>query len=160
MRQTMMINRIEKDCWDKLKMDVRKRRDRGLLALGMLGVLILQGLAIPMNGEILFPIHDQLDGEILTYILKAHAPFSASIPQLFNGISASSMTPPAILFTIPYMFCSPADHLACCIYGDVYLRKKVIGFFLDRCGDGIPFLPSSVLLRIWPFGYGAATISI
>lgn len=89
-------------------MDGRKRRDRGLLALGMLGVLILQGLAIPINGEILFPIHDQLDGEILTYILKAHAPFSASIPQLFNGTSASSMTPPAILFTIPYMFCSPA----------------------------------------------------
>ena len=75
--------------------------------LVLLGALVVFLMYVCLMCGGLTVIHDQLDGEILTYILKAKNPFSSNIPQLFNGTPSSSMTPPAILFTLTYMVFAP-----------------------------------------------------
>lgn len=53
--------------------------------------------------------HDQLDGEILTYIYNAKYMFSGvkSFPELMNGINATGLTMPAPAFVIFYKLLPP-----------------------------------------------------
>lgn len=49
------------------------------------------------------PVHDELDGELLTYIYAIKRFGSEYIPELFNGTIKSSLTPPALLFVPLYL---------------------------------------------------------
>lgn len=52
-------------------------------------------------------IHDEFDAEILTYILNARHPAEQFLPELFNGTTVSSMTPPAPLLVLLYHALNP-----------------------------------------------------
>lgn len=72
------------------------------------GILLLAVLFAPyvVLGEgCVFPIHDQLDETLLTYVLNARHLFrggNAVLPELLGGIQASGMQPSAILFVPLY----------------------------------------------------------
>ena len=75
-------------------------------------------------------IHDQLDGEILNYIYQAKYFFSSDdvIPEFMNGMHKSSMTIPAPLGVLFYLFLPP-------FYAFVFMHLFVliigyIGFYL------------------------------
>lgn len=54
-----------------------------------------------------FPIHDQLDETLMTYVLNARHLFeggNAVFPELLGGIRASGMQPSAVLFILLYRF--------------------------------------------------------
>ena len=73
----------------------------------IIGCFILVIIYLPVlfqNQNFLVTIHDELDGEVLTYVLRARHFLSPVIPEMFNGVSSSSMTPPALLLVMPYCF--------------------------------------------------------
>lgn len=73
-----------------------------LVSLGFLPFLIL-GNDIPVL------YHDQLDGEIFTYIFQAKYLFQNvdSIPELMGGVSKTSLTPPSLLTVFLFKIGSP-----------------------------------------------------
>jgi hypothetical protein len=73
-----------------------------LVSLGFLPFLIL-GNDIPVL------YHDQLDGEIFTYIFQAKYLFQNVdiIPELMGGVSKTSLTPPALLTVFLFKIGSP-----------------------------------------------------
>lgn len=84
-----------------------------------------------------FPIHDQLDETLLTYVLNARHLFDASnvFPEIMGGIAKSGMQPSAILFIPLYTLFPPLtafliQYLTVCVsgfwgmYGSV---KKISG---------------------------------
>lgn len=73
-----------------------------LVSLGFLPFLIL-GNDIPVL------YHDQLDGEIFTYIFQAKYLFQNvdSIPELMGGVSKTSLTPPSLLTVFLFKMGSP-----------------------------------------------------
>ena len=75
---------------------------------GLLVLLTVQIPVIGLNRNMQALVFDQFDGELLTYVLRAGNPFADTIPELFNGTTVASMTPPAILFVLLYMVTSPA----------------------------------------------------
>ena len=74
------------------------------------GILLLTVTFIPylILGEgSVFPVHDQLDETLLTYVLHAkHFPVGGDtvFPELLGGINASGMQPSAVLFILLYRF--------------------------------------------------------
>lgn len=76
------------------------------------GILISLVLFVPflINGkDSIITYHDQLDGEILTYILNAKYLFKnvSSFPELMNGIPRQGLTPPAPLFVLLFKLVNP-----------------------------------------------------
>jgi hypothetical protein len=59
-----------------------------------------------LRGDSLFTIHDQLDGEILSYILAArHWGEHLSVyPELMNGLPVTGQIPPALSFVLFYRY--------------------------------------------------------
>lgn len=120
--------------------------------LGIVGAFII-GLLYTFMAR-LTVIHDQLDSDILTYIIKAKAPFAATIPEMLNGTVSASMTPPAILFTVPYMLFKPATAFSisyiviaeiafCGMYLCVYriLKSAWISLVIGILFASLPFYP-------------------
>ncbi len=86
-----------------------KRKETLFLWLGM---IIVFATCIPffiMGEGSVITYHDQLDGEIITYILNAKHLFSTqtTYPELMNGIPKAGMVSPAVLF-IPLYRLFPA----------------------------------------------------
>ena len=80
--------------------------------LWWLGLLLMGAVFAPyvvMGEKSVFPIHDQLDETLLTYVLNARHLFDGSdvFPELLGGIGRSGMQPSAILFVPLYCFLSP-----------------------------------------------------
>lgn len=76
------------------------------------GILIVTLGYIPyivLGKGSVFGITDQLDDEILTYILTAKHLFDGQTiyPEIMSGLNRRSMLPPAMLFTLPYLLFSP-----------------------------------------------------
>ena len=53
--------------------------------------------------------HDQLDGELFSYLLTARYLFTdiRIYPEIMNGLPAAGAVPPAPLFVLLYVICSP-----------------------------------------------------
>lgn len=75
---------------------------RKIYLLGILVVLVLYMPLIILNKDALLVIHDQLDGEVLSYVLSARNILSSKITQLFDGVNKSAITPPAPFFVLLY----------------------------------------------------------
>lgn len=61
-----------------------------------------------LGQESVFAYHDQLDGDMLTYLLSArHLGESGLYQEMFNGITGESMFPPAALGVLLYKIFSP-----------------------------------------------------
>lgn len=76
------------------------------------GLVILLLSYIPMlllGTDSIVPYHDQLDGELITYIYQAKYLFSGEdiIPQFLNGAPKTALTPPAPLAVLLFCVFSP-----------------------------------------------------
>lgn len=71
-----------------------------LLALPLIAVILLPCLLLG-EGSV-FVIHDQLDESLMNYVLTARHLGESTIPEMLGGISASGLTPAAVLFVLLY----------------------------------------------------------
>ena len=72
--------------------------------LGLLAVLFM-GLPYLLLGEdAIVTYHDQLDGELIAYLLQAKHLFRGSIlPEFMNGVAKTALIPPAPLFVLLFL---------------------------------------------------------
>ena len=120
-----------------------------------LGLIILTVLYYPilrLNKDMLVAIHDEFDGEFLTYILGAKHAGEHILPEVFNGTLKISMQPPAFLFVVPYLLTGPETAfffnylvIALAAYSGMYLCCKRL------VGEEWPAVIAGVLFAILPF---------
>ncbi|MBO4808149.1 MAG: hypothetical protein J5537_03840 [Lachnospiraceae bacterium] len=75
-----------------------------------LGLVIVSALVfVILGGGSIFINHDQMDGEMLCYILSARHMFDGRsvFPEFMNGMPKTSLIPPALLFVPLFRFLSP-----------------------------------------------------
>ncbi|MGN0403030.1 MAG: DUF6044 family protein [Acetatifactor sp.] len=79
------------------------------LAAGVLFSLLLMVPYLILGTDSIVTYHDQLDGELLNYVLAAKYLFTGTevYPELMNGLPATGAVPPAPLFVLFYYFFSP-----------------------------------------------------
>ena len=159
--------------WNLEKLNLEKlnqcvcRIDR--MPLWWAGILLLAITFAPylILGEgSVFPVHDQLDETIMTYVLNArHFPVGGEtvFPELLGGIRASGMQPSAVLFIQLYRFLPVVTAFVV-----QYLIVSIAGFFgmygsvKEITGSGILALASAgcfVLLPIQPV-YGLSVSGV
>lgn len=139
------------------------------MPLWCVGILLLAITFAPylILGEgSVFPVHDQLDETIMTYVLNArHFPVGGDtvFPELLGGIRASGMQPSAVLFILLYRFLPVSAAFVV-----QYLIVSIAGFFgmygsvKEITGSGILALASAgcfVLLPIQPV-YGLSVSGV
>ncbi len=104
--------RLGKRCWDL----VDKRAFWLGLALAFAPWLLMAGLG---QGAVI-PYHDQLDGEMISYLLQAENWGGQSLPQFLGGVGKSALQPPAPLAVPLYMAIEVMGgglwHLYMCLY--------------------------------------------
>ena len=123
--------------------------------LGMAGVLLTVIPYILLGEDGIYTYADQLDGELIAYILQAKHLFQGdAIPEFMNGMSKAALTLPAplaVLLFLPGNYCAALFVMALvgklCGYMGMYLLARdltgeawtaaILGF-LYSC---IPFLP-------------------
>ncbi len=125
-----------------------------LIAGLIITLLMVIPYAILKEGSI-FNYHDELDGELLTYILGAKHLFEGSIYQEFmGGMDKTALTMPAPGAVFLFRFFSPFAALVMMqligslvgyvgTYGCVSLltRNRIVAFFVGLCYAFLPFLP-------------------
>ena len=125
--------------------------------LFILGLIILLLAQIPMfilgeNSIVLY--HDQLDGEIITYIYQAKYLFSGEkmVSEFMNGMPLTSLTPPAPLAVILFCIMPPfAAYVVMAVLGQLV---AFAGMFLlvDKLTDyGFPALVIAEMYAFLPF---------
>lgn len=78
--------------------------------ISVLGAVLLLVLYLPMlilNSNALYIMHDQLDGEVLTYILNANYLEKDTIDVLFDGVSKTAVTPASLGSVLFYLIFPP-----------------------------------------------------
>lgn len=147
---------------------MRKLYERyGSLAFGIAGMACVLAAAVPylILGENMVVFYgDQLDGEVLAYILHARYLFTGadSFPELMNGISATGLFPPAPFFVLFYKVLPPiaafaAVHICCmaAAYIGMYLclgkmtGLPAVAFF---CGVLFAYLPLFPVYGLCQYG--------
>lgn len=104
-------------------------------ALGILAVVVSFFPFYLLGVDSYINPRDQLDGEVLVYILRAQNFFAPVIEQFMNGMPATSLTPPSMGTLVLYMFMEPFS-----AYLANYVLMAVIAFcsmyvLLDRLLD-------------------------
>lgn len=77
--------------------------------LGFVGSVVLMLPYIILQGDAIIPYHDQLDGELIGYLLSAKYLFTGTeiYPELLNGLPNTGAVVPAVLFVFIYKIFSP-----------------------------------------------------
>lgn len=131
------------------------KRERFLFVSGLAAVLFLMVPCLVLGEEAVFAYHDQLDGEMIAYILQAKHLWDGDIlPEFLGGASKTALTLPAPGCVLLFRVFSPLSAL--CImqiagrlvgYVGMYLlSRKVTGSDLASLIAGgfyamLPFLP-------------------
>ena len=99
--------------------------DRFFLALGCLFSLLICMPYLILGENSIVSYHDQLDGELLTYLLNAKYLFQGmgEYPEIMGGISPNGVVSPAPLYILFYRLFSPFVGFMCSM-----LLNKVVGF--------------------------------
>lgn len=129
------------------------KRDKILFALGFLAVVMLMipGMILGENAVITY--HDQLDGEMIAYILQAkHLLDNGILPEFMDGASKTALMPPApacvlLFLSGHYLAALWLMQIAGCIVG-------YVGMYLlaaDVTGKKIPAVLAGVLYASIPF---------
>lgn len=75
---------------------VREKRNSILFLSGLVIVLLSMLPGILLGENAIFTYHDQLDGELIAYVLQArHLSFGGTLPEFMNGASKTALTMPA-----------------------------------------------------------------
>lgn len=124
--------------------------------IGMVTGILLLAISVIMwallGKNIVVTYHDQLDGEVLCYLYRAkYLGQGCVIPELFNGMAKSAMTPPAPFCVLYYKLFSPFFAFFLCQYEamlvgflGMYLflyKAKVHPFIACFCGTLFAYLP-------------------
>lgn len=88
----------------QLRLNVTRRMP---LVLGLLAVLLSLLPAILLGADGYVGIHDQMDGEVLVYIINARNFLESSFPEFMNGMEATSLTPPSYGSVLFYLIMPP-----------------------------------------------------
>lgn len=81
---------------------------RFLFGAGIVAVLLWMMPGWILGEQAVFTYHDQLDGEMIAYILQAkHLGAGQNIPEFMNGASGTALTPPAPACVLLFRLCSP-----------------------------------------------------
>lgn len=85
-----------------------EKLNRCLFILGFAAVLVMIIPYILLGQDSVVAYHDQLDGELIVYILQAKHLFDGNIlPEFMGGVYKTVLTPPAPAATILFKFMSP-----------------------------------------------------
>ena len=135
------------------------------ILLPILGIILISLITLPyfILGENSYvQVHDQMDGEILNYIYQAKYLFKSQvIPEFMNGMTKTSMLPPAPFGVLFYLIFQPFQafalmHFFLLITGflGMYLLLRKYGIRLEVC------LITAVLFCYIPFYpvYGLAIL--
>lgn len=115
--------------------------NRICLIAGLLAVLVM-GLPYLLLGQDAIVIyHDQLDGELIAYLLQAKHLFQGNtLPEFMNGVSKTALIPPAPACVLFFLTGDGFAGLVCmqllgsvCGYVGMYLLVKL--FMGSLCGD-------------------------
>lgn len=118
---------------DKRFIEITKKNIVGLI--GLFVVLIAGAVYLLLQDNIVVNYHDQLDGEVIGYLLHAKYLFQGvkEYPEMMNGISPNGLFMPAPLAVFFYKFFSPymafilnAIFCMICGYVGMYLCVKQI----------------------------------
>ena len=127
-----------------------------LFFLGIGFIFLAQIPLFILGVDSIVPYHDQLDGEIISYIYQAKYLFSGNdqIPEFLNGASRTALTPPAPLAVLLFCVMSPfVAYLVLLILGqvvafagmfllaDLLTGQKYIAFLVGGMYAFLPFLP-------------------
>ena len=132
-----------------------RKRNRIWFSMGLLGTFLTVLPLLILGQEGIFTYADQLDGEMIAYILQARHLFQgSSLPEFLNGASKTALTMPAPLFVLFFLTGNYYGALVAmllvgkvCGYAGMYLLAKetteeawigAMAGFLYGC---IPFLP-------------------
>lgn len=133
---------------------MKEKKSTLLAVLGLLfSVCMLFPYFILKKGSII-TYHDQLDGELLCYILHAKYLFTGVkvYPEMMNGIPATGLTPPAMLFVLLYKIFTPFVALGISqwiIYAVSFLGMYLLIRKLGN-GDVVAFLCGNLFMLL-PF---------
>ncbi len=120
---------------------------------GFLSVLFMVLPYLVLGQDAIFAYHDQLDGEVIAYLLQAKYLFAGEmIPEFLGGVSKTALVPPApacVLFFLGgnAFFGLVAMQIlgSLCGYVGMYLCVKRVG------GRAIPAVIAGVLYAYLPF---------
>lgn len=88
------------------------KRARFLFAVGLLAVIFLSIPCLLLGEQAIFTYHDQLDGEMIAYILQAkHLWDGPFLPEFLGGADKTALTPPAPACVLLFRICSPLTAL-------------------------------------------------
>ena len=95
---------------DKLRKTISdKSLGTAFFLIGIFIVLIGNLPLLILKGDSVIPVRDQLDGELVGYILGARYLFSGTdfYPEFLGGVNKASLIPPSYGTVIFYKFLSP-----------------------------------------------------
>lgn len=118
-----------------MKKMLEKVNDNRMYFIGIALVLVIYFPILCLNSRMLAIIHDEFDGEVLSYILEARHLFGSNIPELLDGTGKVSLSPPAIGMVPFYMIFRPATAFFICYIliaftaytGMYFCVKKLLG---------------------------------
>ena len=138
------------------------------MGLAAVGFMLLPFLLLDENAVVVY--HDQLDGEILAYMMHAAGPFSKVLEGFMGGMSATALTPPAPLAVLLFMVMKPfaayvslqligslAGYLGIWLMGRTMGAARPVVMLVGVLFAYLPFLPVyglsqyGVPLVIWSF---------
>lgn len=131
------------------------KKSRFLFWFGLAAVTLLMVPCLLLGEQAVFTYHDQLDGELIAYILQARHLWDGSLlPEFLGGADKTALTPPAPGCVLLFRVCSPLAalmimQLAGMLTGYVgmyLLTKKVTGsdpasLIAGGFYAALPFLP-------------------
>lgn len=93
----------------KISFFYRTHKNKCYITAGLLLSCLLMIPYILLGTGSIIPYHDQLDGELFSYILTARYLFTNIhiYPEIMNGLPAAGAVPPAPLFVLLYVICKP-----------------------------------------------------
>lgn len=98
--------------------------------------------------------HDQLDGELITYLLNAKHLFDGAnvYPELMNGIPKEGLVSPAPLFVLFFKLFKPFTAFLICMFIVRIISVSYMFLFLDELtGKKFISLSAAVLFMLLPF---------
>ncbi len=102
-----------------------KKQDATLMGLGLLLAVLLCVPYVILGEKSVITYHDQLDGELITYLLNAKHLFQglSVYPEVMGGIPKNGMVSPAPLYVLLYKILPPFPAFFC-----MMLLNKLVAF--------------------------------
>ncbi len=142
----------------------KDKNDKIIFGIG--GIIVMAALLpyLLLGGNMVVPFQDQLDGEVLCYMLHAKYLFTGTTvyPEMMNGISANGLFPPAPLLVLLYKIMSPqaafvTNQIFCMLtaYAGMVLcmhqavKNRLIAVF---CGIVFAYLPMFSVYGLCQYG--------